>query len=80
MHMIQIIYMNCGYRIEVKVMLAGVEQLKQLQRKPRKTKYKASPNITFTSILYLQFSIIYIIYTSSQLQIYFQYVPQVTCT
>ena len=28
--------MHCGYRIQVKLILAVMKQLKQLQRKPRK--------------------------------------------
>ena len=32
------IYMNCRYRIEAKVILSFVKQLKQLQRKPRNKK------------------------------------------
>ena len=35
-YMIEIIYMNCRWRVEVKVIFAVVKQLKQLQRKPRK--------------------------------------------
>ena len=35
-YMIEIIYMNCRYRVQLKVILTVVKQLKQLQRKPRK--------------------------------------------
>ena len=34
--MIQIIYMNCGYRTEVKVILAVVKQLKAVAKRAQK--------------------------------------------